>query len=234
MWRFLVLAAASFIIVCSPKAAIAADQHVVETPDYTYNEILSCLRKKSAFHVAPEVSNKALEECDKSALGLTKEDFISFVDGLMSLTMIETDPPNVLKDLSNGVERELRPYFVANGPSLQMLSMNANDLATLHAGCLKISDKQEKNKTHCLDALVRLKYLLQNPLPEINRDENLTGEDYVWLIKISPEWVNSPNDLAFHPTCLWLMDPIGHVVYGKDGKPVTIWLDKGPHENACY
>ena len=228
------LVSALVAAMATASSSHAAEKHVVETPDYTYFEIMSCLSKKSVMQTTKERLDSALDDCTKMALGLTKEDFVNFVVGLSDLAGEETTPPGALKELASDVDSKLRPYFVAHGPALQTLSMSANDLGTLYAACAALPDSQTAEKNQCKSALAKLKKILQTPLPEIN-DSNIAGEDYIWLIKTDPRWANSPNDLALQPTCLWLMDPIGHVVYGRDGKPVTIWLEKGKDQGPpCY
>lgn len=206
----------------------AADQkHVVENPDYTYSEILACLSKKAAFKMAPDDFKGAVAQCSESAKGLTRGNFLAILMGCSFLREKEVTPSDSLKNLCDSIEQKLRPYFAANGPALQMLSMSLNDLGVIQLACNEMPESSVEDRAQCLSGLGKLRHLLQNPLPPVSIDPP-TPQDYLTAIKADPQFVSSPYDLPFHETCLWLMDPMGHVVRGNDGKPKTMPISKEP------
>jgi hypothetical protein len=227
--RTLVAAALCTFVVASSLAASspanADEKHVIETPDYTYNEITACLSKKSAFKMAPTEFAATINECRSNAMGLTTEDYLSIVMGCGSLRNKEVNPPDSLNKLCDAIEEKLKPHFVAGGPSLQTLSLSLNDLGVIQLVCNGMSKSEQ---SQCQVGLDKLRYLLQNPLPPVSIDPPVTADDYLAAVKANPIWVNSPYDSVFDPKCLWLMDPMGHVVRGKDGKPMTIPIKEKP------
>jgi hypothetical protein len=159
----LLLALASYDAALPPafagNSSIVTTGNPPETPDYTYNEIVGCLSTKGAFKMLPNAFKAANEDCAAKAYGLTREDFFALLDGCLVVMDIEQ-----LKADCNSADTKLRPYFVVGGPPFSSLSLTVNELITLQYGCSRIADA--KHKTQCETGLAKLKYLLQNPLPE--------------------------------------------------------------------
>jgi hypothetical protein len=182
-----------------------------ETPDYTYNEIMGCLSTKGAFKMPREAFKAANEDCAAKAHGLTREDFIALLDGCLVAMDVEQ-----LRADCNSADTKLRPYFVVGGPPFSTLALTVNELITLQYGCSKLADA--RHKARCDTGLTKVKYLLQNPLPEPRPIEPpVTPQEYLDVVKANPYWINSPRGDS-----LWLMDPIGRLVRGKEGNPISV------------
>jgi hypothetical protein len=186
-----------------------------ETPDYTYNEILACLAQANAFKMPSATFKTTNEECTAKAHGLTREDFFALDDGCVAAMDVEQ-----LKAECNSADAKLRPYFAVGGPPFSSLALTVNELVTLQYGCSKITDA--KDKARCERGLAKIKYLLQNPLPEPRPiDPPVTQQEYLDVVKANPYWINSPSFSIYSPGPLWLMDPMGRLVRGKDGSPIS-------------
>ncbi len=212
----LMLALASYGIVL-PNAFAAPPIFVAngsppETPDYTYHEILACLARANAFKMPSAAFKTANEECAAKTQGLTLQDYFAMFDGCVQVL---GNADKLKADCDSAIDKKLKPLFVVGGSSFSALELTVNELTTLKYGCTQLSDV--KDKLRCQNGLEKLRKILQTPLPEPRPiDPPISSQEYIGIVKENPHWINSPKGDS-----LWLMDPMGRVVHGKDGSPIS-------------
>ncbi len=198
-----------------PVAAVElqADSPPPETPDATYGEIVACLAEKGAFRMPVAAFQAANEDCMSKAQGLTRFEFVGLVLGCGSI-----DGDKARAFCGSGVDKKLRPGFTHGAPPPSVQELTASEFVAIESGCPSLRDPE---KARCLSGVKKLRTLLVGaPLPNALDHNTLplvTPQEYLRIVKAAPYWITSPRGDS-----VWLLDPMGRLVIGKDGMPVSV------------